>query len=104
MESLTSMKNDKALEVACGEAHCTEKLLIHKFHETDLFDQCPEAIKDANKKLDCYPKLGNVSISRMQDFTFDSKYNCILCRYCPGYLSDDELVEFLQKAAKNLIG
>ena len=33
----------------------------------------------------------------MQDFTTINKYNCIVLRYCLGYLGDDDLVQFLQK-------
>ena len=40
----------------------------------------------------------------MQAFEWDQKWNCIIFRYCGGYLKDDELVEVMIKARKCLIG
>ena len=90
--------------MACGEAHCTKEILSKKFCKIDLFDEGQDALDDARKNLGDEPKVGLLSRGRMQDYTFDSQYNLILCRYCVGYLKDDELVAFLKTAAKNLAG
>ena len=98
------MKCETALEVACGAAHCTKMVLSKKFYKIDLFDESQGAVTDAMKNLEGVERVGQVAKSRMQDYTFDEKYNCILLRYCVGYLTDDELVVFLKKAAENLVG
>ena len=38
----------------------------------------------------------------MQKFETDKKYNCIVLRYCTGYLSDEELSTFLKKLGSML--
>ena len=97
VDGLKSMKSFTALEVACGECHVTRDYLMHKFFRTDLMDQCPESIKLAEKLQVESGKIGDVKKSSMQDFMTINKYNCIVLRYCIGYLDDDELVQFLQK-------
>ena len=92
---LATMKCETALEVACGAAHCTKAVLSKKFCKIDLFDESQGAVTDALKNLEGVERVGQVATSRMQDYTFDEKYNCILLRYCVGYLTDDELVQFI---------
>ena len=95
LESLASLRYESALEVACGAAHCTKMVLSKKFYKIDLFDESQGAVTDALKNLKGVETVGQVTKSRMQDYTFDEKYNCILLRYCVGYLTDDELVQFI---------
>ena len=92
VDGLNSMKSFTALEVACGGCHVTRDYLMGKFFRTDLMDQCPESIKLAEKLQAESGKIGDVKKSSMQDFMTINKYNCIVLRYCIGYLGDDDLV------------
>jgi len=38
----------------------------------------------------------------MQSYVWEDQYTCILLRWCIGYLSDAELVEFLKMAYRHL--
>jgi hypothetical protein len=38
----------------------------------------------------------------MQSYLWEDDYVCILLRWCVGYLTDDELVEFLKRACSHL--
>ncbi len=104
LDSLTSMKKGKALEVACGAGWVTKEVLLSRFSEVDLFDQCEQAKDDAKENIGKNPKLGQLRVHTMQNFPWDSEWNCIVCRYCVGYLDDEELVQFLQRAAQCLEG
>ena len=104
IDGRNSMKKDKALEVACGAGWVTKEVLLSRFNKVDLFDQCEQAIDDANENIGKNPKLGKLRVHTMQNFPWDSKWNFIVCRYCVGYLDDKELVQFLKKAAKCLKG
>ena len=59
------MKHEKALEVACGEAHVTRHVLRHIFHEIDLFDHCPQSVMDATNNLKGEPKVGTIRLFTM---------------------------------------
>ena len=39
----------------------------------------------------------------MQEFEPSSKYNCIVLRYCIGYLDDREASQFLAKLALSMV-
>ena len=38
----------------------------------------------------------------MKEFDWEGKWNCILFRFCVGYLDDDELISVLKKAKQCL--
>ncbi len=99
IDNCTSMKKEKALDVACGTGWVTKEVLLSRFSEVDLFDRCKQALDNAKEKIGKNPKLGEPIVHTMQNFPWDSKWNCIVCRYCVGYLDDEELVQFLKKAA-----
>ena len=71
LESLASLKCESALEVACGEAHCTKEILSKKFYKIDLFDEGQNALDDARKNLGDESRVGQLVKGRMQDYTFD---------------------------------
>ena len=49
LDNLKSLKYEKAFEVACGECHVTKGVLLEKFNQIDLLDQCPKSIELAQK-------------------------------------------------------
>ena len=91
------MGKDRALEVACGECHVTKHLLLNYFHKVDLMDKCEDAIEMAEQLKLKSNKIGSVYHTRMQEFEPSSKYNCVVLRYCIGYLDDREASLFLTR-------
>ena len=65
LDSLTSMKKGKALEVACGAGWVTKEVLLSRFSEVDLFDQCEQAKDDAKENIGKNPKLGQLRVQTM---------------------------------------
>ena len=65
LDSLTSMKKGKALEVACGAGWVTKEVLLSRFSEVDLFDQCEQAIDDAKENIGKNPKLRKLRVHTM---------------------------------------
>ena len=47
IKGLPSMKKERALEVACGSCHVTDKLLKRYFAQIELMDQAQNAIDEA---------------------------------------------------------
>ena len=89
---LKSMKKENAFEIACGECHVTRDLFSKIFDKTDLLDQCPQSIEHAKKlKKDC-DKVNEIYHSDMASFDWEGKWNCILFRFCIGYLDEDDLI------------
>ena len=98
------MMKRRALEVACGGCHVTRHVLLKYFEEIELMDRAHEAVKEANQlRLQNGNKIVAVHQASMEAFSPDTFFNCIVLRYCIGYLSDDEAaVEFLHKMGKML--
>jgi len=56
------------------------------------------AIEHAEKlKKEC-SKVKNIYKRDMKEFDWVEKWNCILFRFCVGYLDEDELISVLKKA------
>ena len=85
------MQTKKALEVACGECMVSRDILLDKFFEIDLMDQSIGAIEFAQALQEKNKKIRKIYNSSMQKFETDRLYNCIVLRYCTGYLADEEL-------------
>ena len=97
------MGRDHALEVACGQCHVTRSLLVKHFAKIDLMDRSPEAIMHAEQLRAESKRIGAVSKATMQEFKPTAKYNCIVLRYCIGYLNDVEAVDFLSRLGQSLV-
>ena len=65
-------------------------------------DRAEGAIEFAKALQRENPKIREVSTTTMQKFETDKKYNCIVLRYCTGYLNDEELSAFLRKLGSML--
>ena len=61
IDSLRSMKKDKALEVACGAGYVTKNVLHHYFNEIDMYDRHPDSVKAAQKLVKGLPKVNPVT-------------------------------------------
>ena len=71
IDGLTSMKKDRVMEVACGFGYVTEDLLLSKFHEVQMFDQCPKSIDIVRKKFKNQPKVSLIRQSTMEAFEWN---------------------------------
>ena len=102
IKGLPTMRKQKALEVACGSCHVTDMLLRKHFDEIELMDYAQQAIEKAEQLQRRCNKIVCIYHTKMQDFTSPTHYNCIVLRYCIGYLDDGEARLFLRKVTKML--
>ena len=102
IKGLPTMRKQKALEVACGSCHVTDMLLRKHFDEIELMDYAQDAIQKAEQLQRRCNKIVCIYHQKMQDFTSIDHYNCIVLRYCIGYLDDTEARLFLRKVTKML--
>ena len=102
IKSMTSLGTKRALEVAAGDGQASRDLLQNFFEAIDCFDQCPNAIKQLEMLQDSIKKIQKVDQATMQSFFWEELYDCILLRWCVGYLGDEELIVFLNQAIKHL--
>ena len=89
--------------MACGGCHVTRNVLLKYFNEIELMDRAHEAVKEVNQlRLQNGNKIVAVHQASMEAFLPDTSFNCIVLRYCIGYLSDDAAVQFLRKMGQAL--
>ena len=67
-----------------------------------MFDRCPRAVKILRKLKKKESKIGQIDRADMQTYNFKFKYDAIFLTWVIGYLDDDELENFLKKAASYL--
>ena len=67
-----------------------------------MFDHCPESIKDVSLRLSKEPKIKSITQNTMETFEWKSDWNCIVLRYCVGYLDDMVLAKVLKRAVMSL--
>ena len=69
-----------------------------------MFDQCPEAMKEAETNNIGSENVVLTDICTMQNFPWEDnpKYSAIYMRWCSEYLTKDELIEFLKQAKARL--
>ena len=96
------MKFDRCLDAGSGDGRVTKNLLLDLFETVDMFDRCPKAVKILRELKKVKRKIGYIDRSDMQNYNFKVKYDAIFMTWIVGYLDDDELIEFLKKAARNL--
>ena len=94
---LGGMKRDAALEIGCGDCLVSKDLLEKHFAQIDLLDQCQEAVKEMRSYQGRCERVRHLFHMPMQDLDTQLKYNCIVLRYCIGYLDDEQAARFLRK-------
>jgi len=91
-----------ALDVGAGIGRVTKNVLLQCFAKADLL----EANADFSKKARTYvgnENLDNIFTLGMEEFTpEEGRYALIWIQWCIIYLTDDDLVAFLQRCAKGL--
>ena len=73
-----------------------------RFREIDCFDQCPRAVKKLEHLQERFSELAKIDQATMQSYVWEEEYTCIILRWCIGYLTNDELKAFLNKAKAHL--
>ena len=103
MTKLNDFGKGRALDVSCGDGRVTRELLLRYFDKIDMFDQCKEGIEKCKAlKRDNPEKIDRVDIYQMQTFKWKERYDRVFLTWCTGYLTNDELINFLKKAKSYL--
>ena len=102
LKQLTQMKYNRALDVCCGAGEVIRDLLRFKFTEIDFFDQCHESVNLAMIIRTDYKLKGEATRACMEIFQPKKNYDCIVMRYCIGYLDDKKMIKFLYKIKHGL--
>ena len=102
LDGLPKLDNGRALEVAAGNAQLTKDLLRMRFKEIDCFDQCPKGVQKIEKLQARYDVIKKVDQATMQSYTWEEQYTGVFIRWCCGYLTKEELIDFLKTAAAHL--
>lgn len=93
-----------ALDCGAGIGRITKRLLLPLFNTVDLVDVTQEFLDKAKTYLgDECKRVGNYLCCGLQDFVPESgRYDVIWIQWVIGHLTDDHLVEFLQRCQKAL--
>lgn len=92
----------RALDVGAGIGRVSKDLLFHIFDKVDLVEQSPKHCAKAQELLANSPQLGVIYNSGLQNFTPTYNYDCIWIQWVLLYLSDSDLIEFLQRCKHGL--
>ena len=90
------MGKKRAADCGAGVGRVTYLCLSDYFEETDLIDPIESFLDVAVKKLVGY-KTRKIALG-IQDWTPDTKYDCIWCQWSIMYLTDDDAIAFLKRA------
>ncbi|KAJ0012767.1 hypothetical protein NQD34_017101 [Periophthalmus magnuspinnatus] len=93
-----------ALDCGAGIGRITKRVLLPLFKTVDLVDVTQEFLDKAKTYLgeDC-KRVGNYFCCGLQDFVPESgRYDVIWIQWVIGHLTDNHLVEFLQRCKKAL--
>ena len=94
--------NDRALDCGAGIGRIAKHLLLPRFKQIDLIEPSKAQLDQArvdfamNKAVDKYYEVG------LQDFKFEKTYDVIWVQWALCYLTDDDLVKFLENCRENL--
>ena len=91
------MRKFRAIDVGCGNCELSEDLLSDLFTEIDFLDINQDAIDKANNLLQRKGKKGEAIKHDMRTFQPVRQYNCVVMRYCIGYMNRTRASLFLQK-------
>ncbi|XP_023253684.1 N-terminal Xaa-Pro-Lys N-methyltransferase 1 [Seriola lalandi dorsalis] len=93
-----------ALDCGAGIGRITKRLLLPLFRTVDLVDVTQEFLDKAKNYLGEESKrVGHYFCSGLQDFVPESgRYDVIWIQWVIGHLTDDHLVDFLQRCQKAL--
>lgn len=93
-----------ALDCGAGIGRITKRLLLPLFSTVDLVDVTEEFLEQAKTYLaEGGERVGKYHCCGLQDFVPESgRYDVIWIQWVIGHLTDDHLVDFLQRCQKSL--
>ncbi|KPJ08410.1 Alpha N-terminal protein methyltransferase 1 [Papilio machaon] len=92
-----------ALDCGAGVGRVSKYLLVPYFDKVDLVEQDEKFINTAAEVIgQNNVKLGTLYHKSLQKFKPDKKYDLIWCQWVLGYLTNNDLVDFLRKCSKSL--
>ena len=100
------LKNDYALDCGAGIGRVTKHFLLPLFKKVDMVEQDKTFLDQAPTYLgeDNSQRVGERFCNGLQDFTPEAKrYNLIWIQWVLLYLTDDDLVKFLQRCKAALL-
>ena len=91
----------KVLDCGAGIGRVTKFLLINRFEIVDMLEQCTKFIEFAKTFVDSN-KVRNYFNVGAQSFNTDEKYDVIWVQWVLSQLTDEDLLQFLEKIKNNL--
>jgi len=102
IQGLDLDKKGVALDVGAGIGRVSKHVLLKTFAKCDMLEANQEFADKARPYVDD-DNLENVFVTGMEEFTPEAKrYALIWIQWCIIYLTDDDLVAFLQRCADGL--
>ncbi|CAG7717109.1 unnamed protein product [Allacma fusca] len=94
----------RVIDCGAGIGRITKNLLQRYFKVVDLVDQDPKFIDRAKENLKDIAQVGELYCSGLQLFTPNPKtYDVIWCQWVLCYMTDDDLIQFLQRCSSALL-
>ena len=90
---------DDALDLGAGIGRVTKATLLPHFRNVDLVEPAGTLIDKAKENVPEVRKFYQVGL---QDFVFEHQYDCIWLQWVAMYLTDADLLSFLQRAGSGL--
>ena len=89
---------DTALDCGAGIGRIAKTTLLPVFKECDILEPSKVQI---DKARDNVPNARNFFCTGLQEFNYESKYDCIWVQWCLCYLTDSDLSQFLIKTRES---
>ncbi len=96
------LKNNSALDCACGIGRVTQFVLCNFFNEIDLFEKDEKFINKTKEIFKNNKKVKNIICSGIENFEFKRKYDLIWIQWTLENIEDYDLIPFLKKCKDNL--
>ena len=104
LDGLKSIRRKTVIDVGCGGCELSRDLLKDYFQEIHFLDDNEEAIAEAIHLRNEFDLKCRFLKFWMQSFDIDEVYDCVVMRYCIGYLKDEEAMKFLRRMKVRLSG
>ena len=96
------LKNNSALDCACGIGRVTQFVLCNFFNEIDLFEKDEKFVNKTKEIFKYNKKVKNIFCCGIENFEFKRKYDLIWIQWTLENLEDNDLIPFLNKCKNNL--
>ncbi|KAI5641520.1 adoMet dependent proline di-methyltransferase domain-containing protein [Phthorimaea operculella] len=103
LASKTALKTNLALDCGAGIGRITKNLLIPHFEEVDIVEPDEKFVNSIREYVgDEHIKIKNLYKNSLQEFQPSRKYDVIWCQWVLGYLTDEDLINFLDRCRSAL--